>query len=320
MWGWVALSSLLISCERSYPLQPISEIPDYFPKPFPDDSLNKGTPQRVLLGKALFFETQLSADGKVSCASCHNPKLWYSDKVAHSKSAFADDSTIRNAPPIFNLAWKKPFFWDGGIKNLESLSFAPLQSHSEMRADLAKQIPFLNRKVAYRVLAKQAYNSDTINSQVLGRALAVFIKSITSYNSKWDKVQQGKSAFSAYELQGQTIFERMCQSCHKPPLFYDNKHHNIFLDTDSLPKDHEKIFYGRYRITYNSEDIYAYSTPSLRNLVFTAPYMHDGRFKTLEEVLTFYEDGCRPIHHLKSNEKAPLLAFLKTLTDSTVVK
>lgn len=129
-----------MSCERSNPLESVTQLPSYVPAPFPDDSLNRSTPQRVLLGKALFFESQLSADGKVSCASCHHPSQWYSDTVALSKSAFSDDSTLRNAPPIFNLAWKKEFFWDGGVKNLESLSFAPLQSHSEMRADLKRQI------------------------------------------------------------------------------------------------------------------------------------------------------------------------------------
>ena len=310
---------MLLSCERSNPLENVTQLPSYVPAPFPDDSLNRSTPQRVLLGKALFFESQLSADGKVSCASCHHPSQWYSDTLAHSKSAFSDDSTLRNAPPIFNLAWKKEFFWDGGVKNLESLSFAPLQSHSEMRADLKRQIPFLNRKVAYRVLAKQAYDSDTINSQILGRALAVFIKSITSFGSKWDRVQQSKAVFNPNELQGQTIFERKCQACHKPPLFTDNKYHNIFLDTDTLPTTHERTFYGRYRISWQKDDIYAYATSSLRNLVFTAPYMHDGRFKTLEDAVGFYEDGCIPILHLKPNEKAPLIQFLKTLTDSTLI-
>jgi cytochrome c peroxidase len=274
----------------------------------------------LALGKALFFETQLSADGKTSCASCHKPEFWFSDSIALSKSVFSDTVTLRNTPPIFNLAWKKAFFWDGGVKNLESLSFAPLQSHLEMRADMKAQIPILNKRVQYKALAHEAYHTDTLNSQLIGRAIAVYLRSIISYNSRWDSVQLKKTQFTPYELKGEVIFNRKCKTCHIPPLFLDGKYHNIFLDKDTLRKDRDRVYYGRYRISWKKDDIYAYSTPSLRNWAFTAPYMHDGRIKTMEEVLEFYRSGCVPILSLKENEKGVLLAYLNTLNDYSILK
>ncbi|WP_422361846.1 cytochrome-c peroxidase [Reichenbachiella sp.] len=277
------------------------------------------------MGKALFFDPTLSASGKISCASCHQPELSFSDSQRFS-SGHSRLKLKRNTPPLFNLAWSANFFWDGGVKNLESLSFTALTNSDEMGSDLTLLCSNLNRDKDYKKAFKKAFYIDSISSAYVSRALAQYMRTLISANAKYDSVQQGLAKFSKIEIQGKKIFEQNCASCHTPPLFTDNRfHHNGIEQAYSV----ENLFLstGRFRITRDSVDLGKYKTPSLRNLKYTAPYMHDGRFASLSKVLDHYQN-LDPLNQnqdslvgkvkFSDSEKIALEAFVKTLEGEIV--
>ncbi|QDH80994.1 c-type cytochrome [Echinicola soli] len=313
--------------------------PDYFSpvvspsllqEDFPQPARNPMSKQGVLLGKTLFYDHGLSANGKVNCASCHLPQLAFSDGVSLSDQGVSGKMLHRHSPALFNMTWHKGLFWDGGSTNLESLVFGPLTHPDEMGADLNEVIHYLRGNQDYSELFKAAFKTDTITSAFISRALAQFVRTLISQDSRYDQWQRKETDFNPQEISGYQLYQKHCNSCHQEGLFTDLQYHNNGLDaTYPDPDELEELLLGRYRISFDDQDLGAYKTPSLRNIYLTAPYMHDGRFETLEEVLDHYENGIQRNGslapelengiNLTNQQREDLLAFLATLTDHTFI-
>ncbi|GAA4822179.1 cytochrome-c peroxidase [Algivirga pacifica] len=274
------------------------------------------------LGARLFFDPALSVNGKVSCASCHQPQHGFADTVAFSKGV-TGKSLLRHTPSLWNAKKQQALFWDGGARNLESAAFGPLRHVDEMgNQDLNLLLSRLKNKGDYPVLFKEAFGSDTITSAALVRALAQYQRIILPPKSRYDSVLQGTLVFSEVETKGKKLFERYCTSCHTTPDFTDYAYHNNGLDSQ-FSSDKEGVYQGRYRITLDSLDMGKFKTPSLIGVSKTAPYMHDGRFKTLNEVLEHYRYAIKksktlsPLLNngipLSDEEQQALKSFLETL-------
>lgn len=288
-------------------------LPSYMPTLPKEPSQNLTTKEGVILGKALFFDTKLSKNNRISCATCHNPKLYFTDNLAKSNLGTTGKKLARNTPTLINVVYaENGLFLDGGIKNLESLPAAPLQHPDEMAMDL-KELPFLLQKDKnYQILFKNAFGNDTITNALIFRALAQYQRTIISpspnnnldsdFNliSKWDSVQQKKTNFSDLEVKGQQLFQKHCNKCHTAPLFSDYKFHFAHLDTtQQINPTTEK---GRQRVTENPNDYLKFKTPPLRHISKTFPYLHDGSVDNLEYFVVFNKE-----------EKKALLAFLECL-------
>lgn len=286
--------------------------PNYFPElTIPED--NKLRLEGINLGRTLYYDPILSNNG-LSCSSCHNSK--------NSFSTYASNSL-----PHINLAWNNVFLWNGKIEGgLENIMMFEVESF--FKTDISK----LNNSSYYKLLFKFIYNTDSITSKHVAYALSQFFRAMISYNSLCDKFLQRKTNLSQSEMNGFIIFTTEkgdCFHCHSIGLFTDNMFHNIGLDSVF-----NTLNSGRYSITKNINDIGLFKTPTLRNIELTAPYMHDGRFNTLEEVVEHYNSGVKrsntldPIMtkpgkeyglRLTPNEITDLVAFLKTLTDTTFI-
>lgn len=309
--------------------------PDHFPAPILMKS-NPLTEEGVLLGKTLFFDPSISANGKVSCASCHIPSLAFSDGVAIPESGVSGKSLERHSPVLFNLAWMgNGLFWDGGSKNLESQAFGPLTHADEMGMDMTELEHRLILDGVYVELFEDAFE-DGISSPNVVKALAQFERTLISASSKYDQSKQAEAGIelSEQELKGFSLVQNHCAVCHKGELFTDNQFHNNGLDSDFSEGGHELVLLGRYRISHEEKDMGAFKTPSLRNVMLSAPYMHDGRFNTIDEVLDHYSDGVNDVSTtselvyqkeggagipLSQADKAAIKAFLHTLTDHDFV-
>ncbi|WP_159477317.1 cytochrome-c peroxidase [Dyadobacter sp. 3J3] len=307
------------------------EVPEHFPPPAADTE-NPVTSGGVALGRELFFDTRLSANNNISCASCHLQSKAFSDGVALTSAGASGTSLLRHTPALFNLAWADHgFFWDGGSSNLESQAFGPLTAHDEMGQDLIQLVTELNAVPMYVQSFKTVFNEE-IKPQNIVKALAQFEKTLISGSSKYDqyKLRKPGANLSSLELKGMELVRTKCQGCHAGELFTDYSYHNNGIDIDFSNTDHEGIYQGRYRISYDLSDLGSFKTPSLRNLLLTAPYMHDGRFATLQNVIDNYSENIRhsptldPLlpktgMKLTKEEKEAIIAFLATLTDYTFV-
>ena len=280
---------------------------------------NPTTKEGVVLGKMLFFDTKLSKNNDISCATCHNPKLYFTDNLKTSHLGTTGKRLARNTPTLINVAYaENGLFLDGGIKNIESLPAAPLQHPDEMAMDLKKLPTLLQNDGNYPKLFKNAFGTDSITNALIFRALAQFQRTIISpssinsefnFISKWDSVKQNKAKFSALELKGEQIFKTHCNSCHAAPLFSDYTFHFAHLDTLTNPvKIDKRIELGRQRITENPNDYLKFKTPTLRHISKTFPYLHDGSVEKLEYFVQ-NTDSMR----LNEEEQKSLLAFLECL-------
>ena len=301
-----------------------------FPVPdLPRD--NPLTEERVALGKALFNETALSRDGTLSCASCHVANFAFTDARRFSLGVRGQKGT-RNSMPLFNLAWKTSFFWDGRAPSLRAQALIPIQDHTEMDETPGRVTAKLAATAAYPPLFRAAFGSPEITAEKLGLALENFLLTLTAHDAKFDRALRGKATLSADEQRGFELFMTEheprtgqrgadCFHCHGGPLFSDHAFHNNGLAaTDDT---------GRFRITQLEADRGKFATPSLRNIARTAPYMHDGRFATLEEVVAHYSTGVQRSPTLDPNlakhpaeglqlsaaDQRALVAFLKTLSE-----
>jgi cytochrome c peroxidase len=302
-----------------------------FPKNIP---LNK---EVIELGRKLFYDPSLSGNNAMSCASCHNIEYAFSDNGKILSEGIHGTKGFRNAPPLFNLIWEKSFFRDGGVKDLETQVLSPVTAEFEMHQDFKTVVAKLKKDPLYTSSFKKAFGSDTITGQRILSAIAQFERTIISTDSRYDKwirKEQG-GELNNQELEGLHVFQNKCSACHQGILFKDDRFHNNGLDS-IFPGfevfDEPKL--GRARITYKPEDLGKYKTPTLRNIELTAPYMHDGRIKTLEQVLDHYHTGVKHTPSLdtllingkttgiplNANEKKAIITFLKTLTDSTFIK
>jgi cytochrome c peroxidase len=324
--AYFLFSLLLIACKKEAEITPFEELkfeyPDYFPEPvykFVNNDLSKG---RFELGRKLFYDPNLSSDGKISCASCHAQGHAFADHNVKFSMGVDGLHGNRNSPSITNLAWYPSFMWDGGVNHIEVFSVAPLTNPVEMNESMANIVSKLNANSNYKYLFKKLYGIDNVNDQAFLRALTQYMAMIVSSNSKYDEYRKGNLTLSADEMDGLALFQDKCATCHKEPLFTDFSYQNNGLD--SIFSD-----LGRGKITLSANDNGKFKVPSLRNVALTYPYMHDGRFQNLNQVLDHYSSGIRNSSTLSSlltqnlnistDEKNKIIAFLNTLTDYSLL-
>ena len=272
------------------------------------------------LGRHLFYDPILSRNNTISCSSCHLQQTGFTH-VDHQLSHGIDGKIgTRNSMALINLAWNKNFMWDGGVNNLEVQAINPITNPLEMDEKLENVITKLQNSAKYRELFTKAFGDEKVTSQRLFKALAQFTIMLKSSNSKYDKMIRNELEFSEQEKKGYSLFKTNCASCHKEPLFSDDKFEKNGLALDTTLND-----LGRIKITNKKEDFLRFKVPTLRNIQFTFPYMHDGRFKTLTEVVKHYnslgndkslpKELAKPMN-LSDNDRVDLVLFLKTLTDN----
>ena len=289
-----------------------------FPTPVYDVNQHDFSYSKFNLGRTLFYDPILSIDSTVSCATCHEQlHAFAGHNAAFSEGVFGQIGN-RNSPSLANAAWIPKFMWDGGINHIEVLPIAPITNPIEMHETLENVLVKLKRSTKYQSLFKKAFGNETITDQQMLKALSAFMAMIVSDQSKYDKVMRGESSFSSTEQTGFNLFNEKCSSCHSGPLFTDFDYKNNGLDQTFSD-------IGRGLITQNPQDYGKFKTPSLRNIELTYPYMHDGRFYNLTQVLDHYSTGIQQSATLDpslqngipltSSEKTALIAFLKTLTD-----
>jgi cytochrome c peroxidase len=307
--------------------------------------------ERVALGKRLFHEGKLSRDNSISCESCHNAQSAYSDPRRFSIGV-SNRLGTRQAMPLVNLAWKKSFFWDGRARSLREQALMPIQDHAEMDESLGNVVARLanERRAATGRLATEdrkatgetmgypdmfaaAFGSREITAERVGLALEQYLLTLTSFNSKFDRSLRGEAVLNAQEQRGLDLFmteydprrEQFgadCFHCHGGPMFRSQDFANNGLDATFVDV-------GRAAVTGRQADAGKFATPSLRNVGLTAPYMHDGRFATLDEVVAHYCTGVKRSAtldpnlakhpegglHLSTEDQRALVAFLETLTE-----
>ena len=320
--------------EEAYTPKPYSlKIPELFQQKLIDPLIpanNPLTEEGVALGKKLFFETKLSGDNTQACASCHKPQNSFTDNTRFS-DGIDDVFGSRNSMPLMNLAWNfsDKFAWDGKELGLERQALEPVKNPIEMHSNWANVAEKLQQDPEYPTLFLRAFGTTTIDSSLVTKAIAQFERILISGNAKFDQYLLGNATLSLEELNGFTIFmdeeKGDCFHCHgsdNNPLWTDNGFHNNGLDATFTDL-------GLGAVTGDPNDNGTFRSPSLRNLNFTAPYMHDGRFATLEEVINHYSEGLQfsstidPLMkkvnqggvQLTPQEKLDLKAFLITLTD-----
>jgi cytochrome c peroxidase len=303
------------------------EVPSNFPPLVYDLANNPPTEKGFELGKKLFYDGRLSSDGLVSCGFCHIQQDAFTHH-GHTVSHGVDNAVgTRNTPPIQNLAYQTSFMYDGATAHLDLQPVIPFTNPVEMNGNFTKAIAMMKADPEYQKLFKIAFTDGEINSENMLKALGQFMVMLTSSNSRFDKYRRQESGgtLTQDELDGYTVFNAKCASCHATDLFTDNSFRNNGLPVNPAVND-----VGRYRVTELAVDYYKFKVPSLRNIEKTAPYMHDGRLFTLEAVLEHYNsrvvasETLDPILNknnklgipLTEIEKTNIIAFLKTLTDN----
>ena len=320
-WYVLLVFFLFVSCGKEviYNFQGFQK-PPHFPDVVYRLSDNEISADKFELGRKLFYEPRLSRDNTISCGSCHIQSAAFTHH-GHDVSHGIDDRLgTRNSPSIMNLAWMPAFFWDGGVFDLDLLPIAPITNHVEMDETVENVLQKLRVHPQYPTLYKKAFGDTAITTARTMKALSQFMLMCVSANSKYDSVvNKMGAAFTAQEQMGYTLFQQKCSSCHTEPLFTDNSFRNNGI---SIGANDDK---GRYIITLNEADKYKFKVPSLRNLEFTKPYMHDGRFLTIEAVLEHYNSHVQSTPNLDpllkqgismtAEERAAVESFLKTLSD-----
>ncbi|WP_342086570.1 cytochrome-c peroxidase [Dyadobacter sp. OTU695] len=352
-----ALLALVVSCSKKTdapePVVPPDDKPtplewtkpSYFPDPVYDLSENPLTVEGVELGKFLFYDGILSRTDNIGCGTCHQQQAAFTHH-GHDLSHGVDDKIgTRNAPSVQNMAWNTSFFWDGGVHDMDMVPAVPIQNKVEMDERVANVIEKLRKtpvagatkQVDYPKMFKAAFGSDSITADRMMQALSQFMMTMVSATSRYDYFVRGDaSALTAQEKDGLSVFKQKCASCHAGELFTDQKFRNNGLAPNRINDQ------GRYTITLNADDRLKFKVPSLRNVGLTAPYMHDGRFTTLEQVLDHYANdkpgskdsiyvsptldpllnvaGQKRGISLTNTEKQSIIAFLKTLNDDDFIK
>ncbi|CCH57549.1 cytochrome c peroxidase (plasmid) [Fibrisoma limi BUZ 3] len=298
--------------------------PAHFPEPVYDFNKYPLTKVKIALGRRLFYDPFLSRDGSVSCASCHQQASAFTQHGHRLSHGINDSLTEHNSMPLMNLAWQDKFGWDGGIHALDLFPVSPLQHPHEMGENLVNLLGKLRQNESYRLQFLDAFANDNVSSDQLLQALSQFMLTMVSATSRYDQfVGQQQQTLTQDEQKGLTVFEQKCHSCHGGFLFTD-----LSLRNNGL-RAFNRADIGLEKITQKTSDRYKFKVPSLRNVAVTAPYMHDGRFGTLEEVLDHYSDGVvksatlDPLLtargklgiRLSAAEKQHLIQFLGTLTD-----
>lgn len=295
---------------------------------------NPLTVEGVTLGRHLFYDPILSKDSTQSCASCHNQAYSFTDNGNATSVGITGKTGSRNAMPLVNLMWAPSYFWDGRSPSIHHQVLVPIQDTLEMNEALWRLVAKLKRTRTYPTAFKKAFGAEVITAKNIALALEQFLLTLISGNSKFDQYKNGTAKLTAQELRGMYLFNSEpnvgkrgadCFHCHSNNLLSNGQFANNGLD--SIFTD-----LGLGAVTGLSKDEGKFKVPSLRNIALSAPYMHDGRFKTLEDVLNFYSEHVLisntidPNMHamqnglyLTSEEKADIIAFLKTLTDEDFI-
>lgn len=324
----VSFTCLIAACQPEEmpapdPYPRLLEVPAGFPEvAYPEG--NAHTYARWALGKRLFFDPVMSVDSSISCASCHQPTLAFSDDKPFSPGVAGRPGT-RNAPSLANVAYHPYFTREGGVPTLEMQVLVPIQEHNEFDFNIVLLAERLSLDSSYVSMAQEAYGRDP-DPFVITRALACFERSLLSGNSAYDqfRFQNQANALPASEQRGMQLFfsaRTNCSTCHEGFNFS-----NYAFENNGLYEQYSDP--GRFRLTGDSSDLARFKVPGLRNIALTAPYMHDGSLNSLEAVIAHYQSGgknhphksplIRPLN-LTTAEQADLLAFLKSLTDETFI-
>lgn len=296
---------------------PIMKIPD-------DNPLTK---EGIALGRKLFYDPILSGDSTQSCSSCHQQQFAFSDPAQFS-IGIDGLAGERNASAIVNAGWLPSAFWDGRSSSLEEQALEPVTNPIEMHSSWVEAIIKLSNNSDYVLDFKSAFGSAAITKENAAKAIAQFERTLISDQSKYDRYLDNQLNLTPMEAAGHNLFfseKAECFHCHGSTLFTDNDFHNNGLAETIIDKGYENV-------TGKSSDRGKFRSPTLRNIEFTAPYMHDGRFQTLEEVVNFYSDSIKtsdsvdPLlpndkggFKLSDLEKQQLVAFLKTLSDTAFI-
>lgn len=345
-------SVVLLSCsssgednpepEADSPTPYALEIPKIFPKSYVVPADNPLTVEGVELGRHLFYDPTLSGDNTMSCGSCHQQSKAFTDGKALSKGIAGQD-TRRSAMSLANMLWFSQFNWDGSAQTLEEQARGPIENPLELHEDLGNAVAELKANKLYPPMFRKAFGDSTITEDRILKALAQFQRTLISANSRYDRYMLNQGTLTKDELEGMQLFmthpipaENLrggnCGDCHGGTLFSLRTFHNNGLD-ETLTDN------GLGDVTGQERDKGKFKAPSLRNIALTAPYMHDGRFATLEEVLDHYNDHLKysspnldPLIieatnkqdgktlMLTEDEKRKIIAFLHTLTDSTFIQ
>ncbi len=336
----LAMTLLIIfsSCNKETTPEPPTEvydptpyeliIPQGFPTmPIPEDNLM--TVEGIELGRRLFYDPILSGDNTQSCATCHAQEFAFTDNAKQFSTGIDGIEGTRNSMQVINVGWMPDLFWDGRAIGVEEQALGPVPNPIEMHQEWTEAMEKLNASSNYPDLFFKAFGTKNIDSILVTKAIAQFERTLISSNSKWDRYLRGEANLTLAESKGFEIFfteKGDCFHCHSTILFADNLFHNNGLDSVFTDK-------GLFEFTGDVNDIGKFKTPTLRNLEFTGPFMHDGRFESIEDVVDFYSHDVKwsstidPLMkkveqggvQLMDDEKESLISFLKTLTDTTFI-
>lgn len=296
------------------PREPLGLAPILWP---PD---NPYSVEKAELGRLLYFDPRLSADGTVSCATCHSPQFAFADGGAVS-TGIKGQKGNRSAPTVINRAYSLAQFWDGRAATLEDQALGPMANPMEMGNTHEGIIGNLKKIRGYRELFAKAFGTEDFTIDQVAKAITTFERTLLSGNSPYDRYKAGnKTAMNPSQIRGMEIFAKKgkCDACHEGLNFTSNMYANLGVGTDKPDPD-----IGRYAVTKDPKDWGAFKTPTLREVAHTAPYMHDGSLKTLDDVVGFYDKGGVPNRnldsrikplHLTAQEKKDLVAFLNALS------
>ncbi len=277
---------------------------------------NPQTPEKIALGKQLYFDKRLSKDDTVSCASCHDPKLGFSNGERFA-TGVGGAKGGRSAPSVINSAYYRQQFWDGRAASLEEQALGPIANPVEMALPVEQAVAKLNKIDGYRKSFQKVFGTD-VTADGIAKAIAAYERTVLSGNAPFDKFEAGdKSALSEEAQHGRKLFfgKANCSACHSGPNFSDGGYHNIGIGMDAKEPDR-----GRVEISKLGGDTGAFKTPTLREIARTAPYMHDGSLATLEDVIDHYDKGGIQNEFLDEElfelrltpvEKSALVTFLK---------
>lgn len=299
-------------------------VPEGFPQPVYDFQNNPLTEEGFALGRKLFYDPILSRDSSISCGSCHQQFVAFANSDHRFSHGIDDLLGSRNTPGLFNMAWFPNFMWDGGVNHIEVQPLAPITNPIEMDESIANVIVKLQRSPVYRSMFLSAFDTDSVTTQLTMRAMAQFMAAMISDDSPYDKYRKGTGSLNAAELRGLQLFRSNCESCHREPLLTDMQFRNNGLSL------HYHADPGRALITGLPQDSGLFRVPSLRNVALTFPYMHDGRFQSLNQVLDHYTNGVQPGVNLdpllisspivlSTQDKSDIISFLNALTDQRFI-
>lgn len=326
MRKWAVLVILLSTvCLLSFRVKhKLFEVPKGWPKPAYDFNKNPLTEAKVELGRVLFYDPILSKDSTISCASCHSPFNAFTHVDHQLSHGIAGKIGTRNSPALMNLAWANSFMWDGAVNHLDVQALAPISNPLEMDEEIGHVVKKLQAIHEYRSMFYKAYGDSVITGEHTLKALSQFMLTLVSCNARYDSVKRGEAKFTEQEERGYAIYKKNCAACHTEPLFTNEQFENNGLYVDETLND-----IGRIKISRNAEDSLKFKVPTLRNLKYSYPYMHDGRFKNLGQVLNNYIMGLQHTPalskelqkgiYLNDDEKFDLLVFLYTLNDKDFI-